>query len=498
MKAIFVLFDSLNRRSLPPYGGAVQAPNFARLARRAVTFETSYVASMPCMPARRDMMTGRPGFLHRGWGPMEPYDEPFAAALSKAGIYTHLVSDHPHYWEEGGGNYHTKFETWEIVRGQEGDPWIPQVQKPERPPAVARRDDRMGWQDFVNRQEMAEEEAMPISQVFGRARRFLERNRGVDNWFLQVETFDPHEPFFSHECYKAPYGEHYRNYRGLPFDWPPYREVRETPEEIEHLRYEYASLVSMCDAKLGEILDAMDEMDLWKDTMLIVGTDHGFLLGEHDCWAKCWMPFYDEIARTPFFVWDPRCAARNERRRSLVQPALDLAPTVLRFFGQEPLPAMTGCDLAATIARDTPVREYGVFGMFGTHVNITDGRYVYMRGVPEGQANEPLCEYTLMPANMRTAFPVSRFQEPLQSERFAFTQGCYLMKIPAFAAMPGGDKKFERRFPTMLFDIEEDPGQLHSLKDEAIEKRLAGALSDIMRGLDAPLEQWERLGLKAA
>ncbi len=37
----------------------------------------------------------------------------------------------------------------------------------------------------------------------------------------------------------------------------------------------------MCDYSLGRILDLMDEYDLWKDTMLIVGTDHGFLLAEH-------------------------------------------------------------------------------------------------------------------------------------------------------------------------------------------------------------------------
>ncbi|MEI6676199.1 MAG: sulfatase, partial [Verrucomicrobiota bacterium] len=50
MKAIMVMFDSLNRNLLPPYGGEwVQAPNFQRLAERAVTFDTSYVCSMPCM-----------------------------------------------------------------------------------------------------------------------------------------------------------------------------------------------------------------------------------------------------------------------------------------------------------------------------------------------------------------------------------------------------------------------------------------------------------------
>ncbi|MCG8358579.1 MAG: sulfatase-like hydrolase/transferase, partial [Kiloniellales bacterium] len=66
MKAVFLLFDSLNRLMLEPYGGQLVAtPNFSRLAERAVTFDTHYIGSMPCMPARRDMQSGRLAFLHR-------------------------------------------------------------------------------------------------------------------------------------------------------------------------------------------------------------------------------------------------------------------------------------------------------------------------------------------------------------------------------------------------------------------------------------------------
>ena len=41
----------------------------------------------------------------------------------------------------------------------------------------------------------------------------------------------------------------------------------------------------MCDARLGDVLDEMDRLGMWEDTMLIVWTDHGFLLGERDLWA---------------------------------------------------------------------------------------------------------------------------------------------------------------------------------------------------------------------
>ncbi|VDZ79855.1 sulfatase [Salmonella bongori] len=75
----------------------------------------------------------------------------------------------------------------------------------------------------------------------------------------------------------------------------------------------------------------MDEHDLWRDTMLIVGTDHGFLLGEHGWWAKNQMPYYNEVANNPLFIWDPRSAVCGARRQSLVQ-MIDWAPTLLGLF----------------------------------------------------------------------------------------------------------------------------------------------------------------------
>lgn len=66
MKAIMAMFDSLNRAMLESYGCTwTRTPNFKRLAQRATQFENCYVGSMPCMPARRELHTVRPNFLHR-------------------------------------------------------------------------------------------------------------------------------------------------------------------------------------------------------------------------------------------------------------------------------------------------------------------------------------------------------------------------------------------------------------------------------------------------
>ena len=78
MRVVYALFDTLNRQSLECYGGtSVRTPNFNRLAAQTVAFDNHYVGSLPCMPARREMMTGRHNFLHRSWGPCEPFDHAF-------------------------------------------------------------------------------------------------------------------------------------------------------------------------------------------------------------------------------------------------------------------------------------------------------------------------------------------------------------------------------------------------------------------------------------
>ncbi len=500
MRAVMLMFDSLNRHMLPPYGGSfIHAPNFQRLAQRTVTFDRSYVCSMPCMPARRDLHTARPNFLHRSWGPIEPFDDSVPQMLSQAGVYTHLATDHYHYFEDGGATYHGRYDSFESFRGQEGDAWKPSLVKISTENAVGRNAKEDPWSnhDRTNRTYMTEEHLQPQAQTMRAGLDFLNRHHDKDRWFLQIETFDPHEPFFTQRKYKDLYAEHYEAYRkagGKMFDWPNYDFVRETPAEVEHLRVEYAALVSMCDAYLGDVLDTFDRLDLWKDTMLIVCTDHGFLLGEHECWAKIWMPFYEEVAHTPFFVWDPRSGKQNERRQALVQPALDIGPTLLEYFGVQRTKDMTGCDLKDTVAHDKAVRQAGIFGVHGGQVNVTDGRYVYMRAAANDD-NQPLFEYTLMPTHMRNRFSVDELagDKTTLSEPMSFTKGCRTLRINAgryWGRHPGVRQ-------TLLFDLQNDPQQLNPINDPTIEKRMIELLIAEMKKADAPAEQYVRLGLQA-
>jgi arylsulfatase A-like enzyme len=439
------------------------------------------------MPARRELHTGRYNFLHRSWGPLEPFDDSMPEQLKQAGVYTHLITDHHHYFADGGCTYHQRYNTWEFMRGQEGDNWQPQVADLDLPPDNwLQHDYPLYRQDVVNRQRVQQEEDWSQHRVFSSALDFLERNYQRDHWFLQIECFDPHEPFYAPQKYRDLYP---RDYDGPHFDWPPYRNVQETEAEIDEARYEYAALVSMCDDHLGQILDFMDTHDMWDDTLLIVNTDHGILLGEHGWWLKNVQPYYQEVAHTPLFIWDPRSQRRGLRCDALVQ-IIDLAPTLLEYFGQ-PVPVdVQGHSLRETIASGQPVREAGLFGTHGAHVNlVTSGGYVYMRA-PKPD-NKPLYQYTLMPTHIRSRWSIKDFEGMELAEPFSFTKGLKTLKAP-YAGMYS---KYFEKWETFLWNVNHDPYQHNPLDDPELEASLKRRLLELMLASDAPSEQYIRLGL---
>lgn len=490
MKAIMIMFDSLNRHYLPCYGNDwVKAPNFERLHEKALTFDRFYAGSLPCMPARRELHTGRYNFLHRSWGPLEPFDVSMPEILRKNDIYTHLITDHFHYFEDGGATYHSRYNTWEFVRGQQGDNWKGLVGEPEIPACENPRTINLdNWrQDWVNRGYIDSEEKQPMPMNFDLGLEFIETNKDKDNWFLQLETFDPHEPFYTMDKYKNLYP---RDYMGNHYDWPNYGKTDDPDETIDHMKKEYAALVTMCDHYLGNVLDMMDQCDMWEDTMLIVNTDHGFMLGEKEWYGKNVQPFYNEISQTPFFIYDPRHADGKGMRRQALCQTIDIAPTLLGFFGLEIPITMEGHDLEKVILHDEPVREAGLFGIHGGHVNIVDDDYIYMRANITVD-NGPLNEYTLMPTRMRDMFKPSEFEGTtlIESGAFSFAT-CPMMKIPTRSLLQSS------MHGHLLFDAKEDGLQEKPLDDLEAELSMTKKMVRLMVGAEAPEEQFTRLGLE--
>lgn len=504
------MFDSLNRSALGCYGsGDISTPNFDRLAERAVTFDNHFVGSLPCMPARRDLHTGRMNFMHRSWGPLEPYDNSFPELLQERGIYSHLITDHNHYFEDGGGTYHNRFASFDFIRGQENDPWKAMVQAPverfrEKWDAKHYRFSNGRVDDFdrkrlvhvINKETaMRDEAAMPGPRCFASAFEFLETNHREDHWFLQLECFDPHEPFDAPERFREPFGT---GWNGGILNWPTYEKITDSAEAIAEIRANYAALVSMCDHYFGRLLDFMDAHDMWADTTLILGTDHGFLLSEHDWWGKNLQPYYREISHIPLIVHHPAFKSRAGSRRDALTQTFDLMPTILDTFGLPAPSEVIGRSLLPLLEDAArPGREVAIFGMFGGPIGATD-RYHDLYIYPPDLYAPGLHEYTLMPTHIRSRMSIDELKSAELTPGFRFTKGAPLLKIDALKdarRIPNVDGRVFENPGTQLFDIRADPRQERPLRDGAIEARLAAGIVAMLADHESPAEVYQRLGL---
>lgn len=197
---IVVLLDSLNRHMLGAYGGGEFAtPNLDAFARRAIRFDKHYAGSLPCLPARHDILCSALDFLWRPWGSIEMWEEPITAALRGAGVVSKLGSDHPHLFEVGGENYHCDFTAWDYQRGHESDAW---KTRPD-PTWIGAPSFGRGWMPYDNsRGYFRAEEDFPGPRTMAAAARWLEQEaRAAERFMLFVDEFDPHEPFDTPEPY---------------------------------------------------------------------------------------------------------------------------------------------------------------------------------------------------------------------------------------------------------------------------------------------------------
>jgi hypothetical protein len=245
------------------------------------------------------------------------------------------------------------------------------------------------------------------------------------------------------------------------------------------------------------MVDYFDEHSLWRDTALIVTTDHGFLLGEHDFWAKNRMNMYEEIVHIPLFVHDPRRPAAIGARRSALTQTIDLAPTLLDLFGIPPAHEMEGHSLLRVLDEDRALRCGALFGYFGGAVNVTDGRYTYHRFPGDLRAQE-IYQYTLMPTHIWQPFTPEELEGARLAQPLAFTKRAPVLKVPVIERSP----MFDNYGPgalleseTRLYDLVNDPGQDSPLADPEIERAMALLMRDLMHANDAPSEAFARLGL---
>jgi hypothetical protein len=256
----------------------------------------------------------------------------------------------------------------------------------------------------------------------------------------------------------------------------------------------------LCDHELGRLLDHFDAHDLWKDTALVVTTDHGFLLGEHDWWAKNIMPCYNEVAHVPLFIHHPDFASQAGTRRELLTQTMDIMPTLMDIFGATPPAEVTASSLLPALGdRTLNNRDACIYGVFGSAVNVTDGQYtcfIYPPDVHGGDLNQ----YTLMPLHMKEFFSIEELQEAKLIESMPFSRSAPVLQIPATPKSPfyshqgpGTLKDTE----SALFDLHADPLQNHPLHDVAVQQRMHRMAIEQMKIQHAPVEYFRRLDLSS-
>ena len=485
MKAIVILFDTLCRRFLAPYGAAALAtPNMTRLARRSLVFDNHWMGSAPCMPARRDMLTGRINFLERGWGGLEPFDIPLPHALARAGVHSHIETDHYHYFQGGGEFYATSFSTWSAYRGQEYDPL----------PAAIRSGDSLDpdltWNKAAmqrNRARFVQDLDFPSPRTLQGAADWLRMNEHADNYLLWVEAFDPHAPMDYPAEYDSCYGDELRAdfpIDALPDDTPPERLDRFYEE-----RRKYANLLRMTDKWLGALLDEIDRQQGWDDSLIILTTDHGLMFGEHGHLGKNACHAWNELAHIPLFVHLPGSRNAGQRRAQLTQ-SVDLFPSLLEYFGAGSERAIHGRSLLAIAEHDAPSqREAVIFGWYGKTVSVSDGQHVYFRA-PASRENHPLYHYFLMPTQYHHRMSADRLKRA-ELGHFLPWLACPVLRVPGLPEFGIHDEIYENR----CYNITEDYHQLRDLCGNAVERRMRDMLVDAMKNADSPAEQFERLGL---
>lgn len=494
--AIVILLDSLNRHMLGAYGGReFETPNLDRFASGAVRFTKHYTGSLPCMPARHDILCGALDFLWRCWGSVELWEDAITYELRKKGVVTQLISDHPHLFETGGENYHCDFDAWAYERGHEGDAWKTRADPSwAGAPGFGRGhmpyDNSRGW--------FRGEEDFPGPRTMQAAARWLDENAGHhDRFMLFIDEFDPHEPFDTPERWAKKYDP---AWEGPQLIWPPY--MRGAVEkgvlsaaEARQVRAAYGAKLSMIDHWLGRVLDSIERNKLGEDTVVILCTDHGHYLGEKDIWGKPGVPVYEPLGHIPLMIQAPGVAPGV---CDALTTSVDIFATLADLFnvtvrqrthGKSLLPLLSGAQRS--------VRDWLLTGVWGREVHLVTGSHKYARG-PVG-ANAPLSMMSNRWSTMPTHVVDRNVALPLPDKR-AFLDTMPGSDIPVIHQPWGeGDPiPFWARFkPTghALYAVESDPDENENLIGQKIEAQMAEQLRAVLKELEAPAAQFTRLGL---
>ncbi len=359
MNILFIQVDQLAASSLRAYGNAwCRSPNLDALAAQGTVFENCYCNFPLCAPSRASMATGQLCSKIGAYdnGAELPASIPTYAHYLRAGGYETALSGKMHFI--GPDQFHG-FEhrltpdlypadfSWAADWGFTG-------QRDTNDPRSITLTGPVKSNMQIVFDDMVTEEAV----------KFLRTRTDPRPLFLQASFTHPHEPFMCQREYWDLYED---------VDIPPPRVPRLGPnehdahslrtlrdfgmldaefaeEEIARARRSHFGAISYIDARVGEILDALDASGQRDNTAIIFTADHGEMLGERGIWFK--KSFFEDTARVPLIMVLP---GRAPARLSMPVSLVDLLPTFVGLAGAPaPVEDLPGTDLST--ATDDPDR----------------------------------------------------------------------------------------------------------------------------------------------
>ena len=309
---LFIAVDDMNN-DLGCYGHPlVKSPNIDRLAARGVRFDRAYCQFPLCSPSRSSLMTGlRPGTtrvfdLQYHFRTGLPDVQTLSQCFMANGYYAARVGKIYHYGNPG-----------QIGTSGLDDP--PSWQHFVNP---AGRDKTVLETDIINyttnrglgsamsflSDRAGRDEEHTDGKVATEAIKLLEEHQGQP-FFLAVGFYKPHTPYVAPKKYFDLYPldriqlppDVSAQTIGVPrpalTSTQPWPYFGVTPDQARECKQAYYAAISFVDAQIGRVLDTVDRLKLWDNTIVVFWSDHGYHLGEHGLWMK--QSCFEESARVP-------------------------------------------------------------------------------------------------------------------------------------------------------------------------------------------------------
>ncbi len=378
LNLIVIVSDTFRADNLAAYGPkwleSLETPNLDRFARRAVVFADVYGEVMPTIPIRRTLYTGRRGVPAYyfpqpdnvqipGWHPLYHEDVTLSETLLEAGYINALISSLYHQFKPGR-NFHRGFHTWHWVRGIEFDYY------------GTNPHNGLDLGEFVSDEYLAEDPGIrdtlsqykanrnlwrqqgeSISQITAQAAiRWLNDNYAQKPFYLQVEFFDPHEPWDPPRRFLEKY---ISNPSSPSFIEPPYETIPLSDEIKNRMRANYAGDVSCVDQWVGALLRTIEQFGLMEDSVVVFMADHGAMLGEHGQFLKGPDKVRNQVTHIPLLIHVPGSESAGKKVQGFVQIP-DVMPTLLGQLGLKPPSRATGWDFWPLVSGGSSAHEHVV------------------------------------------------------------------------------------------------------------------------------------------